>query len=156
MTSPERAAPESAEAWQPVAPSLPVRVLLQPMTKILNPLVARLAGRRHFGMAAQLRHVGRRSGSEYVTSVGARVVGEYVLIPLTFGNQSDWARNVRAAGGCSITANGRDYRADQPEFLDMRQAKPLLAKAFNPVNRAFFHLLGIKQILSMRIAPEQK
>jgi hypothetical protein len=29
---------------------------------MLNPLIVKLAGRRHFAMAAQIRHVGRRSG----------------------------------------------------------------------------------------------
>jgi hypothetical protein len=41
-----------------------------------------------------------------VTSVGARLQAGIVLIPLTFGNRSDWARNVRAAGECSVRLNG--------------------------------------------------
>ena len=57
----------------PVGPSRFVRVVMAPMTKMLNPLVATLAGRRHFPMAAQIHHVGRRTGTPYVTSVGARV-----------------------------------------------------------------------------------
>ena len=78
----------------PVGPSLIVRVVMTPLTKMLNPVVATLAGRRHFPMAAQIHHVGRRSGKPYVTSVGARVHNGIVLIPLTFGNRSDWVRNV--------------------------------------------------------------
>ena len=85
-----------------------------PMTKILNPVVATLAGRRHFPMAAQIHHVGRRTGTPYVTSVGARVQGAAVLIPLTFGNRSDWTRNVRAAGQCSVRLNGKVYQAVAP------------------------------------------
>jgi hypothetical protein len=37
------------------------------------------------------------------------VHGDVILIALTFGNQSDWSRNVRAAGGCTIWINGPDY-----------------------------------------------
>ena len=48
-------------------------------------------------MAAQIHHVGRRTGTPYVTSVGARVRDGIVLVPLTFGNRSYWARNVYAA-----------------------------------------------------------
>lgn len=48
------------DTLEPVAPSLAVRIVLRPMTKMLNPLIGRLAGRRHFRMAAQIRHVGRR------------------------------------------------------------------------------------------------
>jgi hypothetical protein len=35
----------------PVPPSLIVRIMLRPMTKVLNPLIRKLAGRRHFAMA---------------------------------------------------------------------------------------------------------
>jgi deazaflavin-dependent oxidoreductase (nitroreductase family) len=136
---------------QPVPPSLVVRIVMRPMTKVLNPLISKIAGRRHVRMAAQVRHVGRRSGRAYVTSTGARVTGDLVLIPLTFGNQSDWSKNVRAAGGCSIRVNGRDYDAVAPEFLDRREARPLLRSAFSPLERAGFRLLGIKQYLRLSV-----
>ena len=37
-----------------------------------------------------------------------------MLIPLTFGNRSDWTRNVRAAGQCSLRLNGKVYQAVAP------------------------------------------
>src|SRR5258708_435565 len=101
----------------PVGPSLTVRLVMKPLTKMLNPLVAAFAGRRHFPMAAQIHHVGRRTGKPYVTSVGARAHDGVVLIPLTFGNRSDWARNVYAAGKCTVRVNGADYHAVAPQFL---------------------------------------
>jgi hypothetical protein len=58
----ERAAAAIPGALEPVAPSLVVRIVMRPMTRVLNPLIRKLAGRRHFRMAAQIRHVGRRSG----------------------------------------------------------------------------------------------
>ena len=143
-------------ALPPVTPSLLVRIAVRPMTRVLNPLVATLAGRRHFRMAAQIRHVGRRSGRAYVTSAGARVSGDVAVIPLTFGNQSDWSKNVRAAGGCSIRVDGQDYDATEPEFLDRRAAGPLLRSAFTPVERASFRLLGIKQYLRLRVVPQRR
>jgi hypothetical protein len=73
----------------PVPPSRFVKIVIGPMTKVLNPLTLKLAGRPHFHMAAQLTHTGRRSGRTYVTPVGPRRAGDMVLIPLTFGNQSD-------------------------------------------------------------------
>src|SRR6476620_8825763 len=90
----------------PIEPSLFVRLVMRPMSAMLNPLVAKLAGRHHFPLVAQIQHVGRRTGKPYVTSVGASVRDGAVLIPLTFGNGSDWARNVRAAGHCSVRMNG--------------------------------------------------
>ncbi|HET7015622.1 MAG TPA: hypothetical protein VFI65_17015, partial [Streptosporangiaceae bacterium] len=47
---------------RPVRPSAFVRIVMRPMTKRLNPLLLKLAGRDNFQMAAQVRHVGRRSG----------------------------------------------------------------------------------------------
>ena len=77
------------------------------------------------------------------------------MIPLTFGNQSDWSKNVRAAGGCSIRVDGQDYTATDPEFVDRAGAGPLLRSAFGPMERASFRLLGIKQYLRLRVVPER-
>jgi len=58
-----------------------------------------------------------------------------IVIPLTFGSRSDWAQNVRAAGGCSIRLLGHDYAAIEPESLTLAEAAPLLRAAFSPVER---------------------
>jgi deazaflavin-dependent oxidoreductase (nitroreductase family) len=135
-----------------VGPSPFVRIVLRPLTKLLNPAVRRLAGRRHFRLAAQIHHTGRRSGRPYVTPAGARLDGAVFLIPLTFGNQSDWSRNVQAAGRCVIRLDGRDYQATEPELLDAQNARPLIRSAFNPVERLAFRLLGIRQFMRLRLA----
>ena len=135
-----------------VRPSRLVAVLMRPLTKVLNPVMIKLAGRRHVRMAAQIRHVGRRSGRAYVTPAGARLTGDTFVIPLTFGNQSDWSRNVRAAGGCEIQLDGTEYRAVEPELADRDQAAPVLRAAFGPVERAMFRMLGIRQYLLLRRA----
>jgi deazaflavin-dependent oxidoreductase (nitroreductase family) len=123
------------------------------MTKVLNPLIVKFAGRRHFPMAAQIRHVGRRSGKPYVTPATARMHGDVILIALTFGNQSDWSRNVRAAGGCSIRVNGRDYHATNPELVSREDARDLINSTFSPLERAGFRLLGIRQFMRLHAVP---
>jgi deazaflavin-dependent oxidoreductase (nitroreductase family) len=135
-----------------VRPSWLVAVVMGPLTKVLNPVMRKLAGRRHMRMAAEIRHVGRRSGRPYVTPAGARLTGDTFVIPLTFGNQSDWSRNVRAAGGCTIRLEGTEYRAVQPELADRDQAAPVVRAAFGPVERAMFRMLGIRQYLLLRRA----
>jgi deazaflavin-dependent oxidoreductase (nitroreductase family) len=135
-----------------VRPSWLVAVVMGPLTKVLNPVMRKLAGRRHMRMAAEIRHVGRRSGRPYVTPAGARLTGDTFVIPLTFGNQSDWSRNVRAAGGCTIRLEGTEYRAVQPELADRNQAAPVVRAAFGPVERAMFRMLGIRQYLLLRRA----
>jgi len=135
-----------------VGPSLTVRVVMKPLTKLLNPLVAAFAGRHHFPMAAQIHHVGRRTGKPYVTSVGARVYDGIALIPLTFGNVSDWARNVYAAGDCSVRVNGAEYRAFAPQFVTAADAAPLTRPMFSVVERLIFRVLGIQQFMQLHVA----
>lgn len=135
-----------------VGPSLTARVVMKPLTKLLNPLVLTMAGRRHFPMAAQIHHIGRRSGKPFVTPVGARVHNGIVLIPLTFGNRCDWARNVDAAGECSVRVNGTDYRAFAPQFVTFSQAAPLLRPSFRALERGVFKVLGIQQFMRLELA----
>ena len=144
-------APDQAgtTAFVPVGPAPFVRMVIGPMTKVLNPLIGKFAGRRHFAMAAQIRHVGRRSGKAYVTPATAHVHGDMILIALTFGNQSDWARNVRAAGGCAVRINGRIYEATNPQFLSREEAGPLLKAAFSPIQRAGMRVLSVRQFLRL-------
>jgi deazaflavin-dependent oxidoreductase (nitroreductase family) len=149
---PERVVPSLAGTLEPVGPSLIVKVVMRPMTKMLNPLIVKLAGRRHFHMAAQIRHVGRRSGRTYTTPVSARRSGDTVLIALTFGNQSDWSRNVRSAGGGSIRIEGEDLDVTQPQGMSRQEARPLVRPAFSPLERASFRMLGIKQVMVLRVA----
>ena len=151
-TQSERVAQSPAGTLEPVGPSPIVKIVMRPMTKMLNPLIVKLAGRRHFRMAAQIRHVGRRSGRTYTTPVSARRSGDMVVIALTFGNQSDWSRNVRSAGGGTIRIEGEDYDVTQPQFMSRRDAKPLVQAAFSPLERAGFRMLGIKQVMVLRIA----
>jgi deazaflavin-dependent oxidoreductase (nitroreductase family) len=133
----------------PVGPSWFARMVIRPMTKVLNPLIIKFAGRRHFSMAARIEHVGRRSGRVYVTPATAHIHGDVIVAALTFGNQSDWARNVRAAGGCTMRISGRAYRATSPEFLTREQARPLLKAAFSPAQRFGVRLLRVRQFLTM-------
>jgi deazaflavin-dependent oxidoreductase (nitroreductase family) len=143
---------DRAVAPAPVAPAAIVRVLVRPLTKILNPLMVRLAGRRFFPMA-QIHHVGRRSGRAYVTPTSAHLRGDMLLIALTFGNQSDWSRNVRAAGGCVVRLGGHVYRATSPAIVTWAENRGLVASAFNPVLRAGFRMLGIQQFMRLRAVP---
>jgi deazaflavin-dependent oxidoreductase (nitroreductase family) len=123
---------------------------VRPLTKILNPLMVRLAGRRFVPMA-QIHHVGRRSGQAYVTPVSARVRGEVLLIGLTFGNQSDWSRNVQAAAGCTVRLGGRTYRAAGPELVTWADNRALVASAFNPVLQTGLRALGIRQFMRLHV-----
>ncbi|WP_375481919.1 nitroreductase family deazaflavin-dependent oxidoreductase [uncultured Mycobacterium sp.] len=137
----------------PIGPSLIVRLVVSPLSKLLNPAVAKLAGRRFFAMVAAIHHVGRRSGKSYVTPVNARVNGDTAVVPLTFGNQSDWVRNVYAARYCWIRVSGKYHHAVRPQLVNWADAKPLVRAMFNPLQRMALRSLGIKQFMRLDITP---
>jgi len=138
---------------EPLGPAPFVRVMIRPMTKKLNRVMLRFAGREHFLGAAQIKHIGRRSGKAYGTPVSARLVGDLAVVPLTFGNQSDWAQNVQAARGGALRFGGVDYVVTEPEYLSRPAAKPLTSVAFSPVQRAMFRALGIRQFMILHASP---
>jgi len=146
------AAAESG-SLRPVQPSAFVRIVMRPMTKRLNPFILKLAGRKNFHTAAQIRHVGRRSGKPFVTPVSARLSGDVAVIPLTFGNVSDWAKNIRAAGGCEIRLDGHEYVASNPQFVGAAEIKPLLRTLFKRREVAMFKMLGIVQFIRLDVTP---
>jgi len=147
----QRAAHRAHGDVPPVPPSLVVRIAMRPLTKKVNPVILRFAGRQRFPMAAQLTHVGRRSSRTYVTPVSARRTGDVVLIALTFGNRSDWVRNVWAAGGCALRMDGVQYQASAPSFVSRADAAAEVRSAFSSLERLGLRLLGIKQFLRLDV-----
>jgi deazaflavin-dependent oxidoreductase (nitroreductase family) len=115
--------------------------------RLLNPFMLRIASRRRTYYAA-LRHVGRRSGRMYVTPVVAKLAPDHtVLIPLPYGADTDWCRNVLAAGGGNMTLQGQEYQLTAPEVIDASVAEPLVPEA----NAWLWHRLGIKHYLRLKV-----
>lgn len=67
---------------------------------------------------AILRHVGRKSGAVYRTPIVGFVCGEEFAVPLLYGEQSDWARNLIAADGGVLERKGRKYVLQTPRIVD--------------------------------------
>lgn len=105
--------------------------------QILNPILLTVARYRQGSYPAVVRHVGRHSGHHYATPVVAVPVAGSFLIPLPYGTETDWCRNVRAAGAFTLEQEGVSYRVDQPELLDAATAYPLLDLAYRWVWRLF-------------------
>jgi len=126
---------------------------MRPLTKRINPLIVRRAGRPGFTMAAQLRHVGRRSGRAYVTPVTIRREGDAIMIALTFGNEADWARNVLAAGRCSLLIDGTEYDASAPQLVDRADAAAFIHSGYSRFERTMLRVLGIRQFMRLTVAP---
>ncbi|MDN3352018.1 nitroreductase family deazaflavin-dependent oxidoreductase [Actinomadura sp. DC4] len=65
------------------------------------------------GFGAVLHH-GRRTGRLYRTPVMVFRGGEDYLLALPYGSDSDWVRNVLAAGGCDLLTGGRALHMAEP------------------------------------------
>jgi deazaflavin-dependent oxidoreductase (nitroreductase family) len=123
--------------------------LLRVGIRRLNPLMLSLAGSRRLPMLAVMYHRGRRSGRSYATPLGARPIADGFVIPITFGEQAAWFRNVQAAGGCVIRWKGANYPLIDPEVIDWATAR----SAFYPVERVLMPIIGIEQFVRLRHVP---
>ena len=79
-----------------------------------NPLVLRVAG--HLPGFAIVNHVGRTSGRVYRTPVNAFRTDDGYSIALTYGPESDWVKNVLAAGSCALFTRGRWMHLSDPRI----------------------------------------
>ncbi|OBH16142.1 nitroreductase family deazaflavin-dependent oxidoreductase [Mycolicibacter terrae] len=81
----------------------------------LNRIARRIAPRAPgFGV---VQHRGRRSGRIYETPVNVFTTATGVRIALTYGPDSDWVKNVVAAGGCQLRTRGRRLTLTAPRLV---------------------------------------
>jgi deazaflavin-dependent oxidoreductase (nitroreductase family) len=64
-----------------------------------------------------LTHVGRKSGRVYRTPINVFRVSNGFIIALTYSSQSEWVRNVLAAGSCELRTVGKTYRLSAPKVV---------------------------------------
>lgn len=105
--------------------------------KRFEPVANALAGKRWFPPWAIVHHRGRRSGIEYATPVEivpARDRG-VLLVCLPWSANTNWARNVVAAGGATLTWRGREQRTVEPRIMTGAEASELARALFRPVVR---------------------
>ena len=90
--------------------------------RITGPFANRLPG------FAIVHHVGRRSGAERTTPVNMFRDGDRYVIPLTYGRDSQWVKNVLAAGELDLATRGKRVRLDDPRVVqDGRVPAPVRA-----------------------------
>ena len=64
-----------------------------------------------------LTHVGRKSGKVYRTPVNVFRASSGFIIALTYSSQSEWVKNVLAAGGCELKTRGKKYQLSSPRVV---------------------------------------
>lgn len=62
-------------------------------------------------------HTGRRSGERFRTPINVFDRAGGYLVALTYGAESDWVKNVLAAGGCALDTRRREHQLTNPRLL---------------------------------------
>jgi hypothetical protein len=86
--------------------------------EVVNPfLVERgLAGAGRSELAT-VEHVGRKTGTRHLTPVHPVPTADGFRVAVPLGEQSEWARNVLAAGHCRMQLHDTVYELDEPVLL---------------------------------------
>ena len=89
-------------------------------------------------------HRGRRSGRRYQTPVNVFSVNNGYVIALTYGPDTDWVKNVLAAGGCELRTRGQTIQLGSARlFHDESRA------SIRPVERQVLRILNVADFLSL-------
>jgi deazaflavin-dependent oxidoreductase (nitroreductase family) len=86
--------------------------------RVLGPFAQRLPG------FAVVHHVGRRSGRQFASPVNLFRHGDDYVIALTYGADSQWVRNVLAAGAFEVETRGKMVRLVNPVIVHDRALVP--------------------------------
>ena len=95
-------------------------------------------------------HRGRRSGRQYRTPVNVfpRPGGRYV-VALTYRPDTDWVKNVMAAGGCELLTRGKHIELTAPRlFHDEARSE------IRVFERAILGLLHVYDFLELHAVPD--
>lgn len=84
---------------------------------------------------AVVHHVGRKSGRSYRSPVVAFPTAKGFVVPMTYGRDVDWARNLVAARGGEIERMGRRVAVRNPRIVGGDAAAPHLPAAVRPALR---------------------
>src|SRR5947209_8025462 len=89
------------------------------------------------GPFAIIRHVGRRSGKPYETVIWVWQMREGFVIALTYGEEVDWYRNMKATGGGTVFWHKRLCVVGKPELIDTKKALTAFPAFFRLLFRTF-------------------
>jgi deazaflavin-dependent oxidoreductase (nitroreductase family) len=91
-----------------------------------------------------LTHVGRKSGKVYRTPVNVFRASNDFIIALTYSSQSEWVKNVLAAGGCELKTRGKKYQLSAP-----RVVRDTTRRRFPFPVRTVFRVVGADEYIEL-------
>ena len=89
-------------------------------------------------------HRGRRSGREYRTPVEVFGARDGFIVALTYGADTDWLRNIQAAGGGLLRTRGLTFQVSEPRvYHDEERA------GVRPAERQVLRRLGVADFVHL-------
>jgi deazaflavin-dependent oxidoreductase (nitroreductase family) len=121
------------------------------VTRRFNPVVLALGfaggARSPWGV---ITHVGRRSGLTYETPILPHRAGDRFVIPLNYGREVHWLRNVVIAGKATIRLHGAVVHVADPRIVPAVEVLPQLPEG----TRTTYRRLAIAEFLQVRVVPD--
>jgi deazaflavin-dependent oxidoreductase (nitroreductase family) len=110
------------------------------LNHIVRPLATWLPG------LGVVTHRGRHSGRSYRTPVNVFARPEGYVFALTYGPETDWVKNVQAAGSCELLTRRHRVRLVSPHRFHDERRQPV-----GTVARPILRLLGVADFLSLEV-----
>jgi deazaflavin-dependent oxidoreductase (nitroreductase family) len=96
--------------------------------------------------ASIIKHRGRRSGTVYETPIVPFATADGYLVSLPYGPDTDWVKNVLAAGSAELVTDGATHAVDQPEVVDIAT----VTDEFPPNEQRTHRWFGVTSCLRLR------
>jgi deazaflavin-dependent oxidoreductase (nitroreductase family) len=77
-------------------------------------------------------HVGRTSGKSYKTPLDAFPTRTGYVLVARYGPESDWVRNILAAGTATLRIDGEEHELDSPRLVSQEEALRVLVSEKPP------------------------
>lgn len=125
------------------------RALARFNRKVANPAIRPLAG--WLPPLGLIRHRGRVTGRDHATPALVFRTQDGLVIGVVYGTDSDWVRNVLAAGGAEVRRLGTTRAYEQARFVGGEGSR--LIPAFV---RVAFRLLGVRDFVALTRTPHRE
>ena len=119
----------------------------------INKVTLRFAGHAAF---ADLEHVGRRSGIVRHTPLRAFRGRDKVVIGVNFGRESDWLKNIQAAGRCRMRLGGEQLELGAPRVVPVIEGVRGMPWMFGVALRYVIHTADCVELPIVSSTPAEK
>jgi deazaflavin-dependent oxidoreductase (nitroreductase family) len=97
----------------------------------------------------RLEHTGRKSGRAFRTPLNVFAAPGGFVMPIAYGIQSDWVRNVQAAGGGRLVHRRKRYVLSDPQVLTGGSGRALLPRPLRVLTK-LVHADNVLRVTAVR------